>query len=144
MVQGRLEISARKKSAIGFQKIRHSASSGFRYKKSAIGFQKIRHSGALYYSSRYLDDLLNNDNPYFEGMLNQIYPPELQNTMRTNCLPSGQLFPKRWPLSNQNCTKSIMNKDKVKHHRNSDTKTANRHHIRTTALERSVLNYLGA
>ena len=29
-------------------------------------------------TSRYLDDLLNIDNPYFEGMLNQIYPPELQ------------------------------------------------------------------
>ena len=29
-------------------------------------------------TSRYLDDLLNNDNPYFEGMVNQIYPPELQ------------------------------------------------------------------
>ena len=25
-----------------------------------------------------LDDLLNIDNPYFEGMVNQIYPPELQ------------------------------------------------------------------
>ena len=25
---------------------------------------------------RYLDDLLNIDNPYFEGMINQIYPPE--------------------------------------------------------------------
>ena len=29
-------------------------------------------------TSRYLDDLFNIDNPYFEGMLNQIYPPELQ------------------------------------------------------------------
>ena len=29
-------------------------------------------------TSRYLDDLLNIDNPYFEGMANQIYPPELQ------------------------------------------------------------------
>ena len=29
-------------------------------------------------SSRYLDDLLNIDNPYFEGMVNRIYPPELQ------------------------------------------------------------------
>ena len=29
-------------------------------------------------TSRYLDDLLNIDNPYFEGMDNQIYPPELQ------------------------------------------------------------------
>ena len=29
-------------------------------------------------TSRYLDDLFNIDNPYFEGMINQIYPPELQ------------------------------------------------------------------
>ena len=27
---------------------------------------------------RYLDDLLNTDNPYFEGMVNKIYQPELQ------------------------------------------------------------------
>ena len=27
---------------------------------------------------RYLDDPLNIDNPYFEGMVNQIHPPELQ------------------------------------------------------------------
>ena len=33
---------------------------------------------AFYSTSRYLDDLLNIDNPYFEGMGNQIYPPELQ------------------------------------------------------------------
>ena len=29
-------------------------------------------------TSRYLDDPLNIDNTYFEGMVNQIYPPELQ------------------------------------------------------------------
>ena len=29
-------------------------------------------------TSRYLDDLLNIDNPYVEGIVNQIYPPELQ------------------------------------------------------------------
>ena len=29
-------------------------------------------------TSRYLDELLNIDNPYFEGMVNLIYPPELQ------------------------------------------------------------------
>ena len=29
-------------------------------------------------TSRYLDDLLNIDNPYFEGMVNRIFPPELQ------------------------------------------------------------------
>ena len=28
-------------------------------------------------TSRYLDDLLNIDNPCFEGMVNQFYPPEL-------------------------------------------------------------------
>ena len=33
---------------------------------------------ALNSTSRYLDDLLNIDNPYFEGMVNRIYPPELQ------------------------------------------------------------------
>ena len=32
---------------------------------------------AFYSISRYLDDLLNVDNPYFEGMVNQIYPSEL-------------------------------------------------------------------
>ena len=29
-------------------------------------------------TSRYLDDLLNIDSLYFEGMVNRIYPPELQ------------------------------------------------------------------
>ena len=29
-------------------------------------------------TSRYLDDLLNIDNTYFEGMVNRVYPPELQ------------------------------------------------------------------
>ena len=29
-------------------------------------------------TSIYLDDLINIDSPYFEGMVNQIYPPELQ------------------------------------------------------------------
>ena len=29
-------------------------------------------------TSRYQDDLLNIDNPYFEGMVNRIYPPEMQ------------------------------------------------------------------
>ena len=33
---------------------------------------------------RYLDDLLNIDNPYFEGMVKQIYPPELQLNKANN------------------------------------------------------------
>ena len=45
-----------------------------------------------------------------------------QKTMRTNNQPSGQLFPKRGPISNPNRTKNIMNKHNVKHHRNSHTK----------------------
>ena len=35
-------------------------------------------------TSKYIDDRLNIDNPYFEGMVNQIYPSELQlNKART-------------------------------------------------------------
>ena len=48
-----------------------------------------------------------------------------QNTKRTYDQPSEQLFPKRWPLSNQNRTKNN-NTLKVKRHRNSDIKTDNR------------------
>ena len=32
----------------------------------------------------YLDDLLNIGNPYFEGMVDQIYPPELQLNKANN------------------------------------------------------------
>ena len=35
-------------------------------------------------ASRYLDDHLNIDNPYFEGMVNRIYPPELQLNKANN------------------------------------------------------------
>ena len=35
-------------------------------------------------TSRYLDDLLNIDSPYFEGMVNQIYPSELQLNKANN------------------------------------------------------------
>ena len=33
---------------------------------------------AFHSTSRYLDDLLNIDNPYFQQMVGQIYPTELQ------------------------------------------------------------------
>ena len=33
---------------------------------------------AFKFTSRYLDNFLNNDNPYFEQMVGQIYPTELQ------------------------------------------------------------------
>ena len=42
-------------------------------------------------TSRYLDDLLNIDNPYFEGMVNHFYPPELQLN-KTNTSDTEALF----------------------------------------------------
>ena len=42
-------------------------------------------------TSRYLEDLLNIDNPYFEGMVNRIYPPELQLN-KANTSDSEALF----------------------------------------------------
>ena len=35
-------------------------------------------TGAFNSTSRYLNDLLKTDNPYFEGIVIQIYPTELQ------------------------------------------------------------------
>ena len=62
-------------------------------------------------TSRYLDDLLNIDNPYFEQMLDQIYPTELQlnkanysdieapfldlNLSITNGIVSSKMYDKR-------------------------------------------------
>ena len=57
-----------------------------------------------------------------------------QNTMRTNGQPNGQLFLKKWSLSNPNRTKIIMNKHRVKHHRNPDTKNRQQ---RTTSASTS-------
>ena len=42
-------------------------------------------------TSRYLDDLLNIDSPYFEGMIGQIYPTELQLN-KTNTSDTEALF----------------------------------------------------
>ena len=56
-----------------------------------------------------------------------------QNTKRTYCHPSEQLFPKRWPLSNPSRTKNNMSTHKVKRHRNSYTK--NRQQRTTTELQ---------
>ena len=66
-------------------------------------------------TSRYLDDLLNIDNPYFEQMVGQIYPTELQlnksnsshteapfldlNLSITNGIVSSKLYDKRGDLN---------------------------------------------
>ena len=67
-----------------------------------------------------------------------------QNTKRTYGQPSEQLFPKRWPLSNRNRTKNNMNTHKVKNVTETLTpKHTTENHNKTTALERSVMNYWG-
>ena len=45
---------------------------------SLSDFKQAEIMEAFKSTSRYLNDLLNIDNPYFEGMANRIYPPELQ------------------------------------------------------------------
>ena len=66
---------------------------------------------AINSTSRYLDDLLNIDNPYFEQMVGQIYPTELQlnkanssdteglflglNLSITNGIDSSKIYNKR-------------------------------------------------
>ena len=64
-----------------------------------------------------------------------------QNTKTTYGQPSEQIFPKRWPLSNQNLTKNNTNKHKVKRHQTLTPKQATENFNRTTAMEWSVMNY---
>ena len=47
------------------------------YNNDALMVYKGMRGMALMSTSRYLDDLLNIDNPYFEQMVGQIYPTEL-------------------------------------------------------------------
>ena len=55
----------------------------FCYEKCCLCQKKIKQAviEAFNSTSRYLDDLLNIDNPYFEQMVGQIYPTELQLNM---------------------------------------------------------------
>ena len=43
-------------------------------------------------TSKYLKDLLNIDNRYFEGMVNRIYPPEIQLNNKTNTFDTEANF----------------------------------------------------
>ena len=47
---------------------------------------------ALKSTSRYLDNLLNIDNPDFEGMVNRIYPSELQLNKANTSDTEGPFF----------------------------------------------------
>ena len=58
--------------------------------KELIFYNISRHVVKSNCGSSFLDDLLNIDNPYFEGMVNRIYQPERQlnkaNTSDTEAL----------------------------------------------------------
>ena len=51
-------------------------------------------------TSWYLDDLLNIDNPYFEGMVKQIYPPELQLNKANSTDTEAQFLDLHLSISN--------------------------------------------
>ena len=53
------------------------------FMRSFAGVKQAEIIEAFKSTSRYLDDLLSIDNPYFEGMVNRIYPPELLNKANT-------------------------------------------------------------
>ena len=51
-------------------------------------------------TSRYLDDLLNIDNPYFEDMVNRIYPPEPQLNKANTSDTEAPFLDLHLPISN--------------------------------------------
>ena len=65
---------------------------------------------ALNSTSRYLDDLLNIDNYYFEGMVNQIYPSELQLNKANTSDTEAPLLDLHLSISNGFVTSKIYDK----------------------------------
>ena len=61
-------------------------------------------------TSRYLDDLLNIDNPYFEGMVNQIYPSELQLNKANTSDTEPPFLDLHLPISNGFLSSKIFDK----------------------------------
>ena len=61
-------------------------------------------------TSRYLDDLLNIGNPYFEGMVNQIYPPELQLNQANTSDTEASFFDLHLSISNGFVSSKIYDK----------------------------------
>ena len=59
---------------------------------------------------RYLDDLLNIDNPYFEGMVNQTYPPELQLNMANTSDTDAPFLDLHLSISNDFVSSKIYDK----------------------------------
>ena len=61
-------------------------------------------------TSRYLDDLLNINNPYFEGMVKQIYPPELQLNKANNTDTEASFLDLRLSIANGFVSSKIYDK----------------------------------
>ena len=61
-------------------------------------------------TSRYVNDLLNIDNPYFEGMVNQIYSPELQLIKANTSDTEAPFFDLHLSISNGFVSSQIYNK----------------------------------
>ena len=64
-------------------------------------------------SSRYLDDLLNIDNPYFEQMVGQIYPTELQLNMANSYNTKASFFDLNLSITNGIVSSKIYDKQCV-------------------------------
>ena len=62
-------------------------------------------------TSRYLDDLLNIDNPYIEGMVNRIYPPELQLNKANTSDTEAPFFDLHLSISNGFVSSKIYKRD---------------------------------
>ena len=65
---------------------------------------------AINSTSRYLEDLLNIDNPYFEGMVNQIYPSELHLNKTNTSTTEGPLLDLHLSISNGFVSSKIYDK----------------------------------
>ena len=61
-------------------------------------------------TSRYLDDLLNIDSPYFESMANRIYPPELQLNKANTSDTEAPFLDLHFSISNGFVSSKIYNK----------------------------------
>ena len=61
-------------------------------------------------TSRYLDDLLNIDNPYFAGMVNQIYPSKLQFNKANTSDTEAPFFDLHLSISNGFVSSKIYDK----------------------------------
>ena len=61
-------------------------------------------------TSRYIDDLLSIDNPYFEGMVNKIYPSELQHNKANSSDAEAPFLDVHLSFSNGFVSSKIYNK----------------------------------